>query len=77
MLEDPYSLLFSHIGFFSSTLASLRSTLLYYSLISRITFEVDNDVSEDVLTFLEMFTPVRQYERFTNRALRLINRPSD
>jgi hypothetical protein len=24
-----------------------------------------------------VFTPVRQYERFTNRALRLINRPSD
>ena len=24
-----------------------------------------------------LFTPVRQYERFTNRALRLVNRPSD
>ena len=24
-----------------------------------------------------VFTPVRQYERFTNRALRLVNRPSD
>jgi len=24
-----------------------------------------------------VFTPIRQYERFRNRALRLINRPSD
>ena len=29
------------------------------------------------VTEFEVFTPVRQYERFTNRALRLVNRPSD